>query len=143
MSLQLLVILIFYAAIFLVGVYAARRERQSPHGGDMILAGRDLSLTVGIFTMTATWVGGGYINGTAEAVYDSARGLLWAQAPWGYAVSLAVGGLLFARVMHGSGFRTLLDPFEQRYGKRIAAILFVPHVIRAGGLVPFAVSIAR
>jgi len=129
MSIQLLSILFFYVLIFLVGVYAAQREKQSPHGGDMILAGRDLSLAVGIFTMTATWVGGGYINGTAEAVYDHARGLLWAQAPWGYAISLAIGGLLFARVMHGHGFRTLLDPFERRYGKRMAAILFVPALL--------------
>ena len=39
----------------------------------------------------ATWVGGGYINGTAEVVFDSAQGLVWAQAPWGYALSLVVG----------------------------------------------------
>lgn len=129
MSIQLVVILIFYALIFLVGVYAARREKASPHGGDMILAGRDLSLAVGIFTMTATWVGGGYINGTAEAVYDPTRGLLWAQAPWGYAISLVVGGLLFARVMHGHGFRTLLDPFERRYGERMVAVLFIPALV--------------
>ena len=41
------------------------------------------------FLFTATWVGGGYINGTAESVYKS--GLVWAQAPWGYATSLALG----------------------------------------------------
>ena len=41
------------------------------------------------FCSTATWVGGGYINGTAESVYAS--GLVWAQAPWGYATSLAMG----------------------------------------------------
>ena len=34
---------------------------------DMMLAGRDINYFVGIFTMTATWVGGGYINGAAEA----------------------------------------------------------------------------
>ena len=39
----------------------------------------------------ATWVGGGYINGTAEVVYDSGQGLVWAQAPWGYALSLVIG----------------------------------------------------
>ena len=41
--------------------------------------------------MTATWVGGGYINGTAEYTYSS--GLLWgAQAGMGYALSLILGG---------------------------------------------------
>ena len=46
-----------------------------------------LTTTVSI----ATWVGGGYINGTAEVVYDKDNGLVWAQAPWGYALSLAIG----------------------------------------------------
>lgn len=47
--------------------------------------------------MTATWVGGGYINGTAEAVYKAVnhdgKGLLWAQAPIGYSLSLVIGRL--------------------------------------------------
>ena len=42
-----------------------------------------------IISISATWVGGGYINGTAESVYKD--GLVWAQAPWGYATSLAMG----------------------------------------------------
>lgn len=40
-------------------------------------------------SITATWVGGGYINGTAEAIYTS--GLIWCQAPFGYALSLVFG----------------------------------------------------
>lgn len=47
--------------------------------------------------MTATWVGGGYINGTAEAVYLSidktGQGLLWAQAPVGFSISLLIGNV--------------------------------------------------
>ena len=42
----------------------------------------------------ATWVGGGYINGTAEYVFTSGYGLVWTQAPIGYAISLLLG-LLF------------------------------------------------
>lgn len=45
--------------------------------------------------MTATWVGGGYINGTAEAVYNAkfgdGSGLVWVQAPVGFAISLVLG----------------------------------------------------
>ena len=44
--------------------------------------------------IAATWVGGGYINGTAEVVYDKDTGLVWAQAPWGYACSLILGWLI-------------------------------------------------
>lgn len=36
-------------------------------------------------------MGGGYINGTAEYVYLPDYGLAWAQAPFGYALSLVVG----------------------------------------------------
>ena len=54
-----------------------------------MLAGRNIGMFVGIFTMTATWVGGGYINGTAEIVYRD--GLIWCQAPLGYALSLMLG----------------------------------------------------
>ena len=76
-----------------------------------MLAGRNIGMFVGIFTMTATWVGGGYINGTAEIVFND--GLVWCQvkrfvnknvqnsiyihffqAPFGYALSLMLGKLL-------------------------------------------------
>ena len=39
----------------------------------------------------ATWVGGGYINGTSEYVYTPGYGLIWTQAPVGYAISLVLG----------------------------------------------------
>lgn len=42
-------------------------------------------------SFSATWVGGGYINGTAEAVYVPGYGLAWAQAPIGYSLSLVLG----------------------------------------------------
>ena len=74
--------------------------------------------------MTATWVDGGYVNGTAEQAYGA--GLLFVQAPWGYALSLIVGGLWFAPIMRRHGFTTLLDPFEQRFGKKSAALLYMP-----------------
>lgn len=44
-----------------------------------------------ISSFSATWVGGGYINGTAEAVYVPDYGLAWAQAPIGYSLSLVLG----------------------------------------------------
>ena len=60
-----------------------------------MLAGRNIGMFVGIFTMTATWVGGGYINGTAEVVFRD--GLIWCQAPLGYALSLMLGKLMVTR----------------------------------------------
>ncbi|KKL05260.1 hypothetical protein LCGC14_2607830, partial [marine sediment metagenome] len=126
MSAQLTCIAVFYLLIFVVGVYAARRYSKDETPQDLLLAGRRVPLLVGIFTLTATWVGGGYINGTAEAVYSPELGLIWAQAPWCYALSLVFGGLFFAGRMRRLGFTTLLDPFEVRYGKQVAAGLFLP-----------------
>ena len=115
----------FYLLFFVVGGIVARRQ-PNPTSKEFLLAGRRLPVWIGVLTMTATWVGGGYLNGTAEAVGDPVRGLVWAQAPWGYALSLIVGGIFFAARMRRYGFRTMLDLFHFRYGKRIAAILFLP-----------------
>ena len=52
-----------------------------------------------IYLYVATWVGGGYINGTAEYVYTPGYGLVWTQAPYGYAIALVLGGIFFAKKM--------------------------------------------
>ncbi|TMS06755.1 High affinity choline transporter 1 [Larimichthys crocea] len=90
-----------------------------------MVGGRDIGLFVGGFTMTATWVGGGYINGTAEYVYLPGCGLAWAQAPFGYALSLVVAFSLPNPCVH-AGYVTMLDPFQQLYGKRMGGLLFIP-----------------
>lgn len=81
---------LFYVLILGVGIWAARKkEAGNDSEEEVMLAGRSIGLFVGIFTMTATWVGGGYINGTAEIIYT--KGLIWCQAPFGYALSLVFG----------------------------------------------------
>ncbi|XP_074839351.1 high affinity choline transporter 1 [Carettochelys insculpta] len=126
----LVAIIVFYLAILLVGIWAAWKTKHSGSDGDrreaIIVGGRDIGLLVGGFTMTATWVGGGYINGTAEAVYVPGYGLAWAQAPIGYSLSLVLGGLFFAKPMRSKGYVTMLDPFQQLYGKRMGGLLFIP-----------------
>uniref|UniRef100_A0A3Q3VWI5 High affinity choline transporter 1 n=1 Tax=Mola mola TaxID=94237 RepID=A0A3Q3VWI5_MOLML len=125
-------IVIFYVLILVVGIWAAWKNKNSGVGDDgersesIMVGGRDIGLFVGVFTMTATWVGGGYINGTAEYVYLPDYGLAWAQAPFGYALSLVVGGLFFAKPMRTRGYVTMLDPFQQLYGKRMGGLLFIP-----------------
>eukprot|EP00494_Astrolonche_serrata_P023634 UN23892 len=79
-----------------------------------------------IFTMTATWVGGGYINGTAEYVATPGYGLVWAQAPWGYALSLFCCGILFADQYRSRRYTTLVDPFTEKLGKTMGALLYLP-----------------
>ncbi|XP_006031944.1 high affinity choline transporter 1 [Alligator sinensis] len=126
----LVAIIVFYLAILLVGIWAAWKTKNIGSSGDrseaIIVGGRDIGLLVGGFTMTATWVGGGYINGTAEVVYVPGYGLAWAQAPIGYSLSLILGGLFFAKPMRSKGYVTMLDPFQQMYGKRMGGLLFIP-----------------
>lgn len=114
---------VFYCAIFYIGTYAASLRKDDTSEA-MLLAGRGIPLWIAIFTMSATWIGGGYINGTAE--YANTSGLVWVQAPWGYAMSLIIGGLFFARKMRENKFTTMLDPLERRFGKKMAAVLFLP-----------------
>ncbi|KAJ0005888.1 hypothetical protein NQD34_015782 [Periophthalmus magnuspinnatus] len=128
----LVAIVLFYVLILFVGIWAAWKNKNSGVTADghrsesIMVGGRDIGLFVGGFTMTATWVGGGYINGTAEYVYLPDFGLAWAQAPFGYALSLVVGGLFFAKPMRSQGYVTMLDPFQQLYGKRMGGLLFIP-----------------
>ncbi|KAJ3610658.1 hypothetical protein NHX12_022750 [Muraenolepis orangiensis] len=82
-----IVMILFYLLVLGTGVWASfksRREAKKTRG-DMtemaLLGNRGISLVVGIFTMTATWVGGGFIVGTAEAVYNPSMGLIWAVMP--------------------------------------------------------------
>ena len=117
------VMLVFYALIFFAGAYAAQLGKGDSLP-EMMLAGRSLPLVLAIFTMSATWIGGGYINGTAE--YTASQGLVWVQAPWGYAFSLFIGGLFYARRMRRYRFYTMLDPLEMRFGKKAAALFFLP-----------------
>lgn len=115
-------IVVFYGAIFYIGAKAGAGERgeTSEH---LLLAGRAMPLWIGAFTMSATWVGGGYINGTAEST--AASGLAWVQAPWGYALSLVIGGLVFAGPMRRRRYTTMLDPLAERFGPRHAALLYL------------------
>ncbi len=115
----------FYGLIFFIGTYAANLKK-SENTTDVMLAGRSIPLMIGVFTMSATWVGGGYINGTAENTASPDFGLVWVQAPWGYALSLIIGGLFFARKMRRYEFKTMLDPLAQRFGKQMTAVLFLP-----------------
>jgi len=120
-------IILFYLLILGVGMWAARKKSDvegTTEEEETMLAGRNIGMFVGIFTMTATWVGGGYINGTAEVVFND--GLIWCQAPFGYALSLMLGGIFFANKMRTKGYVTMLDPLQDAYGSRMGGLLFLP-----------------
>ena len=127
----LISIIVFYLVVLLIGLWAGWRQRKvakqqgrsSNNQEEVMLAGRDIGLFVGIMTMggmyflddgalltislnftkicmalssclfhlyriSATWVGGGFINGSAQETYKA--GLIWTQAPFGYGLSLFI-----------------------------------------------------
>jgi len=122
----LLAIALIYASFIAVGVLASRRSRGGTD--EFIVAGRAMPLWLATMTMTATWVDGGYLLGTAEGVFHSslASGL---QGGVCFGLSLIIGGLFFARRMRALEFHTLIDPFERRFGKRWAVVLSLPAVL--------------
>ncbi|KAJ3590257.1 hypothetical protein NHX12_008211 [Muraenolepis orangiensis] len=111
-------VVVFYILILAIGVWASKRskkeEKKCP--GTMsevtIIGGRNVNLLVGIFTMTATWVGGAYILGIAEVVYSPSQ-----------------GGLFFAKPMRSQCYVTMMDPFQRRYGKHFTTALLIPAII--------------
>lgn len=122
----LLAIALIYASFIAVGVWASQRARGGTD--EFMVAGRAMPLWLATMTMTATWVDGGYLLGTAEGAFHSnlASGL---QGGVCFGISLVIGGLFFARRMRALEFHTLIDPFERRFGKRWAVVLSLPAVL--------------
>ncbi|KAM9753489.1 high-affinity choline transporter 1-like isoform 1-T2 [Menidia menidia] len=131
----LISVIVFYICILVIGVWGSRKskkvEKTCPGSKSEVsmVGGRNISVLVGIFTMTATWVGGGYVMGTAEAVYSPTQGLIWAMGPPAYALNFLLGGLFFAKPMRSKRYVTMLDPFQCRYGNIFTAILMVPALV--------------
>jgi solute carrier family 5 (high affinity choline transporter), member 7 len=113
---------VFYGIVFFIGAYAQHFKKEDSHE-DVLVAGRNIPLWVGLCTMAATWIDGTYINGTAEAT--AGVGLIGVQAPWCYALSLMIGGLVFARPMRRGGYTTMLDPIVLKFGKTVGNIGFL------------------
>ena len=86
-----------------------------------------MPLWIAVLTTTATWVDGGYLLGTVEKTQSGlAAGL---QGGMCFGLSLILGGLFFAGPMRRWEFTTLVDPFESRFGRRWAAVLFLPAML--------------
>ena len=86
-----------------------------------------MPLWIAVLTTTATWVDGGYLLGTVEKTQAGlAAGL---QGGVCFGISLILGGVFFAGKMRRLEYTTLLDPFESRFGRGWAAVLFVPALL--------------
>uniref|UniRef100_A0A671X444 High-affinity choline transporter 1-like n=1 Tax=Sparus aurata TaxID=8175 RepID=A0A671X444_SPAAU len=134
---------VFYLLVLGTGIWASvkskrEQKKSAATGVEMTLLGnRNINWVVGMFTMTATWVGGGFIVGTVEMVYTPSMGLTRAIVLlMGYSTSFIIGGLVFAKPMREKNYVTLLDPFHIKYGKVLTAGLSLASIILEVLLVP-------
>ncbi|XP_070771118.1 high affinity choline transporter 1-like isoform X1 [Enoplosus armatus] len=131
----LVVMAAFYLLILGTGIWASmrsKREEKKCSGDGMeitLLAGRNINLLVGIFTLTATWVGGGFILGIAEATYNPTLGAVWALMPVPYVLTFFLGGFFFAKPMRENKYVTMMDPFQQKYGNVLSSALIFPALV--------------
>ncbi|XP_068184073.1 high-affinity choline transporter 1-like [Antennarius striatus] len=123
-----IVMVVFYLLVLGTGIWASfkskrKQKKSGAPGMEMVLLGnRSINWVVGIFTMTATWVGGAFIAGTVEMVYTPSMGLTWALLLLlAYSSSFIIGGLVVAKAMRERNCVTMLDPFQIKYGKVITA----------------------
>ncbi|KAM3585307.1 uncharacterized protein V6R79_013768 [Siganus canaliculatus] len=90
----------FYVLVLGIGIWASvkSKKKEGNVGSSRIetsfLANRRVGLTLGVFTMTATWVGGAFIIGVAESVYDPTKGLVWALVPLQVSISFILGATM-------------------------------------------------
>ncbi|XP_073330492.1 high affinity choline transporter 1-like isoform X2 [Pagrus major] len=125
----------FYLVILGTGIWASMRSKKEEKkcSGDgmeiTLLAGRNINLLVGIFTLTATWVGGGFILGIAEATYNPTLGAVWALMPVPYVLTFFLGGFFFAKPMRENRYVTMMDPFQQKYGNFLSSALILPALV--------------
>ncbi|KAG8228030.1 hypothetical protein J437_LFUL003666, partial [Ladona fulva] len=123
-------LVVFYLSVMAIGIWAGSKRGAEVSGADLegaLLAGRALNFPVGVVTLVATWVGAAFIGGIPEAVYE--RGIIWCQIPIGYCLSFLIGGIWFAMPMRSSGYETLVDPIQERYGPRVGAIISAPAIL--------------
>ncbi|XP_063333411.1 high affinity choline transporter 1-like [Pelmatolapia mariae] len=131
----LVVMALFYLLILGTGIWASlrsKKEEKKCTGDGMeitLLAGRNINLLVGIFTLTATWVGGGFILGIAEATYNPTLGAVWALMPVPYVLTFFLGGFFFAKPMRENKYVTMMDPFQKKYGNVLASALIFPALV--------------
>ncbi|KAJ1113276.1 hypothetical protein NDU88_001530 [Pleurodeles waltl] len=125
--------MVFYALTMATGVWAAwksKKEKKSRNQIEIaIVGGRNMTFFVGLFTTVATWVGGAYINGTAEIVYLPSRGLAWVTAPLSFSLTFVIGGLFFIKPMREKKYVTMMDPLQETYGNTMGSALFIPPLL--------------
>jgi len=116
---------VYLVVQFGFGLLVSRRIATE---SDYLLAGRRLGVTLAAFSIFATWFGAETVVGAAGSIYSD--GLSGGSAdPFGYALCLAVLGIVVAAPLWRRKYTTFGDLFRERYSpgvERLAVLLMVP-----------------
>ncbi|CAL8270991.1 unnamed protein product [Lota lota] len=126
----------FYLMVLGTGIWASfksKRESKKSSADQMemtLLGNRGINLVVGMFTMTATWIGGGFFITMSEAAYTPSLGVQEVVlVVIANVIAFFICGLVFTKPMRDRRFVTMLDPFYIKYGKGVACLFTIISLI--------------
>ena len=111
MSIYLLAVIAYLAALTVVGFWRSKRVHT---GDDFLVAGRTLPARVLVFTLLSTWIGSGSLFAGAGLGYRAGFPALWQST--GAWVGIALVYFLAPRVRRLAQY-TVPDVLEMRYGR--------------------------
>jgi Na+/proline symporter len=112
-------ILVYAVVMILIGVYAARKVKNSE---DYVLAGRSLPFYMALSTVFATWFGSESILGAGSKFAEGGfKNVI--EDPFGAGLCLIIAGIFFNRKLYKLRFLTIGDYFKHRYNATIATFL--------------------
>lgn len=114
-----LAILGYAVVMILIGVYAARKVKNSE---DYVLAGRSLPFYMALSTVFATWFGSESILGAGSKFAEGGFSNVL-EDPFGAGLCLIIAGIFFNRKLYRLKFLTIGDYFKSRYNTIIAIFL--------------------
>ncbi|MGE5343239.1 MAG: sodium:solute symporter family protein [Candidatus Omnitrophota bacterium] len=144
MNIYILIILIYLAGLTVMNFLKSRKVKSKD---DMMLAGRQISMTRMVFTLICTWIGSGTFIAGAEFAAKAGWSALW--QPLGAWIGIIIIYFLAAKI-RTFGQYTVGDILEVRYGPvarifgaiaiMISFIVIVSYQFKAGGYILNAIS---
>lgn len=127
------IILVFLGLFVLVILYmGVRYSGRVEESDDLVLAGRGLSLPFLVPSILATWICAGAMMGAAgEAYIGGLQAVVW--DPFAPVMMMLIVGLFFAHRLRKSGYTTVIDFMNDRFGKRMGMLYLVVQMLSAVG----------
>ncbi len=126
MSLQLIIVVLYIAALFGISAYAQRLTKGG-NAESFILAGRQLTSPLVAVTVTGLAIGGASTIGVAENAYKAGLSAGWYNVAWGLGAILV--GLISAKKYRSLNVTTIPELFERYYGKEARVLTVIIQIV--------------